>query len=302
VWFSLIKGGLGLEYLRERDGSIKRRDFVMTACAELIQRVFYKLLQLAFWLLLLLFLLFPFRSASVEEGQWKYSTGFDYSSGDYNDSEKTEMLYVPFTVSYAREAWTWKLATGWVSIDGPGSVIDDGVVVSGGGGSRTESGMADTWLSLGREVSVFPVELGYLDLTGKIKLPTADEDKGLGTGAFDYVFQADYLYGMGDLTPMLTAAYKFKGDADDVDLEDVLYLSAGADWRYSDHTHVGASLDFQQASTDGVDDPLELFTYVSYKVNDSWSVLPYAYVGLSDSSPDAGGGFQFVFKPNGGRP
>lgn len=136
-----------------------------------------------------------------------------------------------------------------------------------------------------------------MDLTGKVKLPTADEDKGLGTGEPDYAVQLDYLYAAGDLTPMFTLGYKFKGDPDGTDLNNVLYLSAGADLRCSDSTHIGASLDFQEASTDGVDDPLEVFTYLNHKLNDKWSLLPYLYVGLSDSSADMGGGLQIVFKP-----
>ncbi|MBC8205982.1 MAG: hypothetical protein ISR85_00145 [Kiritimatiellales bacterium] len=235
--------------------------------------------------------------ALAEEGQWKFSTGVDYSSGDYTDASDTTMLYVPFSASYKRGNWSGKISTGWLSIDGPGNVIDGGVVLPGGGTDRSESGIADTWLALTYSLEALPSELGYLDLTGKVKIPTADEDKGLGTGEVDYALQADYFYVMGKLTPMFTVGYKFKGDPADMNLNDVLYLSAGADWRCSDNTHIGASLDFQQASVSGVDDPLEVFTYLNHKISEAWSLSPYFYYGLSDSSPDMGGGLQLIFKP-----
>ena len=236
----------------------------------------------------------------AEEGQWKFSTGVDYSSGDYSDTSETTMLYVPFSAGYKKGNWSGKISTGWLSIDGPGSVIDGGVVVPGVGTNRSESGIADTWLALTYALEALPSELGYLDLTGKVKIPTADEDKGLGTGEVDYAVQADYFYAMDRLTPMFTAGYKFKGDPDDMNLNDVLFLSAGADWRCSDDTHIGALLDFQQASTSGTDDPLEVFAYLHHKINEEWSLSPYFYYGLSDSSPDMGGGLQLIFKPKTG--
>jgi hypothetical protein len=233
----------------------------------------------------------------AEEGQWKVSTGFDYSTGDYNDTADTEMFYVPFGIGYSKGSWSGKISTGWLYMDGPGSVIDGGVVLPGSGTNRTESGIADTWVALTYEIDAVPAEIGFFDVTGKVKIPTADDDKGLGTGEIDYAVQLDYMYVAGNLTPMLTVGYKFKGDPPGVDLNNVLYLSAGADLRLSDNTHIGASLDFQEASTSGIDDPLELFTYLNHKLNDNWSLLPYIYVGLSESSPDVGGGLQLVFKP-----
>ncbi len=240
---------------------------------------------------------------SADEGQWKYSSGVDYSTGDYNDSADTRILYIPFSASYKEGNLSGKITVAWLSIDGPGNVIGGGgggVVLPGGGNTSTESGVGDTWVSLTYEIESFPAEWGYLDVTGKIKVPTADEDKGLGTGKMDHTLQLDYAYAVDQLTPMATLAYKIKDDPSGIDLNNVLYLSVGADWRHSHNTHFGASLDFQQASTSGVDDPLDLFTYMSYIVNKQWRLTPYLYFGLSDSSPDIGGGLQFSYKPQTG--
>lgn len=162
--------------------------------------------------------------------------------------------------------------------------------------TTTESGLGDIWTSLTYEVQSFPTDIGYLDFTAKIKIPTADEDDGLGTGETDYTLQADCAKSMGRLTPLLTVAYKIKGDSDDVDLDDVWYLSAGANWRVDRELNVGASLDFQEAFSDGADHTLELFTCLGYELSDLWSITPYVYFGFTDGSPDEGLGLSVNYK------
>ena len=239
--------------------------------------------------------------ASGEVEQFKFSTGFDYSSGKYDDDKRTTILYVPYRVGYQRGNYTGQIAVSWLSIDGPGTVVgggEGGVVLPGQEGDTSrESGVGDTWLSLAYEIDRFPYELGYLEVTGKLKIPTADEDKGLGTGEVDYKLQFDYMYSIDRLTPLVTAAYTIKGDPDEGNLDNVFYFSAGADWRQNSTVNVGATLDYQQASVSGVEDPLDFFSYLSYKYSPVITLTPYLYIGLSKGSPDMGGGIQLTYKP-----
>lgn len=235
-------------------------------------------------------------SGENDQGQFKFSSGFDYSTGKYNDPTKTTILYIPYRAGYEWRNYSGQVSVSWISIDGPGTVIDGGVVLPGGT-SRRESGIGDTWISLTYEIERFPAELGFLDVTGKLKIPTADKDKGLGTGEFDEVLQLDYMYSINRLTPMITLAYKMRGDPPGADLNNTIYCSIGADWRQTRDIHVGASLDYQQASVNGVDDPLDFFTYLNYRFSRRWSLTPYFYFGLSQGSPDRGGGIQLTYKP-----
>ena len=134
--------------------------------------------------------------AGETAGQWKISTGFDYSSGDYGDPEDTEILYVPVNVKYAQDTFQIKVTVPWVQIKGPGTVIgagDGGVVIPGDGTEvGTESGIGDIWASFTYSVEAIPEDLFFLDLVAKVKIPTADEDKRLGTGEVDYTLQADF--------------------------------------------------------------------------------------------------------------
>lgn len=241
--------------------------------------------------------------AVMADGQWKYTTGVDYSTGDYGDDPvDTDITYLPFTASYTRENWTFKGTAAWLEIEGAGTVVgagDGGVVIgnSGNVSSTTESGLGDIWLSAMYSLSNIPPELLYLDVGAKLKIPTADEDKGLGTGEIDYSLQADLFKPLGKATPFATVAYKIKGDPDGVDLDNVLYLSLGSDFKLSDETNVGASMDYQEASTSSSDDALELFGYVKHKLDQQWSITLYGYQGLDDGSPDYGLGIQLAYKP-----
>ena len=93
---------------------------------------------------------------------------------------------------------------------------------------------------------------------------------------------------------MATVAYKMKGDSDDLELDNVFYLSLGADYRVNEAVNFGATIDFQEAATDTSDDALELFSYVGYRISKQWMLNFYGYAGLSDGSPDAGGGLQVI--------
>jgi len=233
------------------------------------------------------------------EGKWKVGTGLDFSSGDYGDTEDTEILYLPLSLSYAQGLWRAKVSAAWIQIKGPGSVIGagDGGVVIGDGSSEvtTESGLGDVWASLTYSVEAVPEDWFYLDIVGKTKFPTADEDKNLGTGEFDYTLQLDFFKPLGRFSPMATVAYKIKGDSEDVSLDNVFYLSLGGDYRLNDNANIGATIDFQEASSSSSDDALEVFSYYGHKLTPKCLLNLYGYAGLSEGSPDAGGGLQLNF-------
>jgi len=242
--------------------------------------------------------------------EWKLSTGFDQSEGDYGEPTDTTIFYLPVSLGYSRGPWSYKVTIPWIEIEGAGNVIgggEGGVILPGGQGSRggqggqndrvtTESGLGDVWISGTWSVSDIDPNLFFLDLTGKIKLPTADEDKGLGTGELDYTLQAELYKSLGRWTPMATLAYKVKGDPEAATLNNVLYVSAGADYRLNDQRSLGATLDYQEASSSGADNSLELFMYLGQRLSPEWSGSVYTYLGLTDGSPDYGLGLQASYR------
>ncbi len=112
-------------------------------------------------------------------GSLKFTTGFDYSSGNYGQPTNTEIWYVPNTIKYNYDAWTMKLTIPYIRITGAGGVIGGGpdgpiVGVPTQLVTTTESGLGDVILS--GSYTWFLDDLPSFELTGKVKIPTADEN------------------------------------------------------------------------------------------------------------------------------
>ena len=177
----------------------------------------------------------------------------------------------------------------WVQIDGPGSLVDE---VLPGGPDRSENGLGDIVLST--SYLFFPAQKGgaFFEVTGKVKLPTADEEKGLGSGETDYTVQGDLYKPVGTGTTLFGGiGYRWRGDSDTFELEDGALANLGLSHKFSDTTSGGVMVNYRQSASLTGDDPLEISPFVSFKnASKDWSVNLYGTVGLSDASPDAGVG------------
>ncbi len=225
----------------------------------------------------------------------KISTGFDYSSGDYGASEDTDILYIPVTGRLQKGNWTAKLTVSYISIKGPGAVVGNGDTTNGAGGTAvtTESGLGDVVGSVGYTFDLTPET--YLDVTGKIKLPTADEDKGLGTGETDYTVNTEITQEIGKAHVYGSAGYKFVGTNSTLNLDDSLILGVGAGTKIGEETTVGASYDWRESASGG-ENPSEASAYLSHNITRQISAQVYGVTGFSDASPDLGGGMMIGYK------
>lgn len=229
--------------------------------------------------------------------RWKATTGLDYSVGDYGDTEDTKILYIPAMLRYTDFPWTLKLTVPYLQIDGPGDVvggIDGGVVVGDTTSVDTEknSGLGDVVASVVYSIDPWTDAAPVIDLTGKAKLPTADEDKNLGTGEADYTLQVDLSKSFGAWMPFVTLGYQFMGSSDTLELDNRPYASVGSDYRVAKGTSLGAAYDWKQAATDTSDDSSEGSLYVNQKFDAGWSASLYTVAGFSDGSPAWGVGAQ----------
>ncbi|MCY1391594.1 hypothetical protein D9M71_64410 [compost metagenome] len=172
------------------------------------------------------------------------SIGTDYSSGDYGTGTTSEIWYVPLVGKYETGAMTYKLTVPWLRITNP-SVGPDGAPLPGGCG-EVESGVGDTVASAGYAVLDGSQGGMLVDLIGKVKVPTADEDKCLGTGETDYSAQVDLTQGFGPVTGFATLGWKKFGDPSDTNFDDPIFAGVGLAIPVAAVTSLGASYDWRQ--------------------------------------------------------
>lgn len=233
-------------------------------------------------------------AADSDDLVFRLSTGFSYSSGDYGGTVDIEDVYIPVTGSVDYGRFGFRLTVPYLSVTAPAGTIvtgPGGQPVPGSGASTTESGLGDIVGSVTMYDVINNRDLGIaLDITGKIKFATADEDKGLGTGEHDYSVQADLYKFIDDFTLLGTVGYKVRGDPRGVDLENVFFGSVGGIYRFTQTTRGGLIFDYRESALATGDSIQELMGFVSRRMNDDWRVQVYALTGFSDSSPDFGGG------------
>ena len=184
------------------------------------------------------------------------ATGFDYSRGDYGFATDTEVLSVPLNLGY--ESGPWLLSAGFshLTIKGPATVV------GGSGATR----------------------------------PTADEDRGLGTGATDYYGELTLSRTVGNATPFLTAGYRVLGDNASYHLRNGAYVSGGAHFRVSAASVITAMLNWRQPIVAGGDDSVDALLMITHNLNTRWRFMAYGLAGFTDASPDVGTGMQLNYR------
>jgi hypothetical protein len=155
-------------------------------------------------------------------------------------------------------------------------------------GRRTESGLGDIVLS--GFYNVLDERKGGLglDVGAKVKLPTADDQKGLGTGELDYAAQMDFFKPFDATTLFGSIGYRVYGDPAGTTLKDVFYTSIGASYRMSSQQSVGVAYDYRPAIVDGGGKVSEATLFWSNRLSPQWKLQVYGVVGFADASPDAG--------------
>lgn len=217
------------------------------------------------------------------------SIGAQFSSGEYGGDRKVEDLYVPVTAWYRTDRYSLRLTVPYLRVDAPaGTIIEGpgGQPIPGDGPNVTESGLGDIILGLTvHDVWMSANHALALDLGGKVKLGTADDDKGLGTGKTDFTFQADIIRFLPSFAAIGTVGYVVRGDPDDFDLDDGFLASIGGIFEVAAGTRLGAFLEYRQAAYEFNDDRFELVGALGWRLFGRPAQAAVS-MGLSDSAPD----------------
>ena len=264
-----------------------------------------------------------------DKGSWRVSVGANYSQGDYGDVTETKVISAPVAVRYRQGNFSVRVSLPYVSIEGPGSLLDtpQGRDVSGGGsnsgrgsgsggsgssgrggddgspggninpnGGTTgrRSGIGDVSVTLGYSFDLG--ETTYLDMTGRIKAPTASKSKQLGTGKVDVTVGADLVQDIGDFSLYAGARRRFTGKPAGSTLRDVWGAGGGASYRFSGGTLIGADYDWQQGSAVGTGPSSEVTGWIGFGLSRQVRMQVYASTGFTTNSADFAGGLTLSYR------
>lgn len=220
----------------------------------------------------------------------KLEIGTVFARGDYGLSADTDVFMVNVTPTWETDSLRLQATLPYLRLKGPATVVGNtGPVVT----SRSSSGIGDASLSL---TGKFAPEKGWsTELTGKVKFPTANEAKGLGTGETDYSVQIDVFHTGGPITPYATLGYQFLGSNATYAMKDGFFAGAGLAGQVAAGTTAGAGVNWRQEFIAGGDEGVEAMLFVQRKLSETTLVRAFVMRGFTDASPDIAGGVAFGF-------
>jgi hypothetical protein len=250
-------------------------------------------------------------------------TTLEYSRGKYGGGGRpTDIEYAPTEIFGAWRAWTLTLTVPLVWVHGPSSFAAPGqpppppppsnvmpppAPPSAARGpamppppppdgdrppppprdsSNGASGVGDLTLGLRYDLPPLMEDRVFLDVTTEVKLPTADDDQGLGTGRTDVSLLGSGTVGFGDWWPYVGGGYRVAGSSGRYDTQNGGMVWGGLLWQALEDGTLGAQIDWRRALVESSDDPLEAMLYGMWQANEAWSLGIHALAGLSDGSPD----------------
>jgi len=217
------------------------------------------------------------------------TTGIDYSRGDYGTASDTDIIVVPLSLRYKTGDLRFTATLPWLRIDGSSAIVGDGrggTVIDPNAPRTVRSGLGD--VSLGAAWGIPEDRLGFgLDLSGRVKLPTAKASRGLGTGKTDVSVAAEISKQLGAITPFVSVGYRMPGDPAGIDLHNAWTGSAGASLAVGKSVMI-ASYDYRQSTSDRARDSEELFGAFSTPVAERLNLTFYGSAGLTKGAADYG--------------
>lgn len=237
------------------------------------------------------------RGETVDSGI-SYTIGLEYEQGDYGTGDTTDVWRIPFGADYRNGQFLAGLYIPYLMVEGEGNITISTVrmrtIVRSS--SSDESGIGDLRLYAGYLFPAKAIPDATYHAIGYIKVPTADEDKGLGTGEYDYALEGGMLFKYQRAYIYTNLGYELTGDTASIDYDNVFYASVSATFPQENRHQLGVELAFAQAATPGYDDALELTGFMNVPLEKKRSLYLYVMLGLTDGSPDVGVGGDYRFE------
>jgi len=259
----------------------------------------------------------------LEETAVSVGIGCEYATGDFGSDTTTDFITVPFSVTVApSQDFALELVIPFVYQSNSSNVYGATMPYRSNPGSRSAKTSYGRFISgpggqSGSTASGFNPDdsqsgLGDISLTGDyrfleqdewpelratlyLKFPTADKDKGLGTGEFDIGPGLAASSWFDDWHLRLEGSYIFQGDSELYATKDYLSYNGGVGYQFTRIFDSALMLYGATAPAEGSPELLEGRIKFSWRFAEKMTLEGYGAKGISDGSPDLGAGVSIYY-------
>ncbi|MFQ5844954.1 MAG: transporter, partial [Planctomycetota bacterium] len=205
-----------------------------------------------------------------------------FFTGEFGSDVRTDITYIPLILRLSSARQEFRLTAPYLSIrtEEPVTFAGGDVIRRGTGGTTTESGAGDLVL----QEDLFFLQGGgrrpWVSGSFRVKLPTADETQGLGTGELDYGPGVGLIQPLGSRWSILASVqYVVRGDPPGTDLRNTRWLSAGTQVRLGRGASVNLFYENRQSVLRGRDDIQDVSLGYDQRLSDTVTFRSILFLG-----------------------
>ncbi|HWP35215.1 MAG TPA: transporter, partial [Thermodesulfobacteriota bacterium] len=239
------------------------------------------------------------------EPRFQFRASAIFETGRFGTRTTTNTLFVPFTLRYLGRTFDLGVTVpvlrqesgpGVIAVEGVPTVVreeeeEEDAALPGApprAARRTASGLGDVVLRGRYYLTDERGPLPALTPFARVKFPTADETRGLGTGELDYGFGVELDKRLGRAGLFADFGYTVRGDPPGLELRNQFAYGAGLAVDLTSTLRPSLSVEGRTAAVRGRADPLDLFLDLAYRLSPTSTLTAGVSVGLSNGSPDLG--------------
>lgn len=221
-------------------------------------------------------------TAFAADGRSYLDLSAGYMSGDFGTATSSRLFSISPTIGYVALRHDFSVTVPYLSLTNKTNGVNS-----------TESGLGDIIVRAG--AVLFPENAAGFSANGSVavKLPTANDTRGLGTGETDYGAFASMQQRLQTFKLSVTAGYLRTGDPSGLDYHDGFSYGFGLSRRL-ERTTVYGSYDNRRAIVSGFDNPQEVGAGFFRILSTDYALKGHLFVGLNNGGPDGGGNIGVV--------
>lgn len=239
--------------------------------------------------------------AEGQSSRFGISLGTSFAGGNFGSGQGSRIWSTALGARYAIGTLRLTASIPYLHIRSRGLIFSgvDSTPIIVAGGSRgprvTNDGLGDVTLG-----AAFTLPTGddmpEIELSGRVKLPTARDSDQLSTGKTDYSAGVQVSKTVGRFAPFVSATYRIFGDPARINLRDGFAASAGTSVAIGDRSIILVSYHYAQAASRLVRDSHELFAGASTRLPGSpFRFTGFATAGISSGAAAGSGGLSLSF-------